>query len=532
MTLIGGQKRTFQWALKRQTRAGVAKAAAIFFLVFIPLIKAAASANDIDNVASPVIEALGGNDLTEKKQYVASSADVENFSMMGSVAHNGAPKHVSTDIVRTLWSPSTGQFRLQLQRETFHPFAGNFDFAEAFDGEIATRRGPKDFRSSNDGALEAPYFGARQKQLWLSHPLGLLLTADEITADGVRDIDGRKMTALKITALGETWHGLINPETSLPYSMAVVEKDGLHGEIVIEVRFDDWCDADGRKVPFQLTQTANGSLVRRTIRRRIDTASNLSKDEFRFADALDGAMPDALLAGWGWSMSDWFLGRAAMGRGSEMRRETPVTFTELAPDVFHATGTSHHNLVIVGDNAIAVVDAPFYPSRSRAVLNAIQERWPAKAVKYVILSHHHADHIGGMREYALPKVEFVVPGSSFDFFEDIMGAASKVESTIVPVRGRLKLQNFSKNVEIIAASNSHADGMLVVYLPDNNLLFTTDLYSPGRPTQHSRYPAELLNVIRSNKLEVEKIAGAHGSGLDPLSRLESFAGKSNSQRTE
>jgi len=77
--------------------------------------------------------------------------------------------------------------------------------------------------------------------------------------------------------------------------------------------------------------------------------------------------------------------------------------------------------------------------------------------------------------------------------------------------------------ELYEVPTAHADGMLVVYLPDAAFLFNADLYSPGRPTQHPLWSAELLQTVRYYDLPVERFAGAHGRGVESMDHLEQVA---------
>ncbi len=55
----------------------------------------------------------------------------------------------------------------------------------------------------------------------------------------------------------------------------------------------------------------------------------------------------------------------------------------------------------------------------------------------------------------------------------------------------------------------HADTMLMAYLPRERLLVEVDAYSPGAAVQP--YAANLLENIRTRKLQVDRIVPLHGT---------------------
>src|SRR5207253_6042498 len=75
----------------------------------------------------------------------------------------------------------------------------------------------------------------------------------------------------------------------------------------------------------------------------------------------------------------------------------PRRLAEMADGVYYLTGTSHHSLAIEMSDYIVVVDTPLTQARGEAVLAKAKELIPGKPIRYVITSHHHWDHLGGIR---------------------------------------------------------------------------------------------------------------------------------------
>lgn len=487
------------------------------------LVGVAISAEPENAVAQKVIKALGGLEKLQTVQVVRTSANNMNFGTMNTTSAGGPPLHLSDNQDVVLWEPLTQRFKVHSRLSALVPFPGGFDFEEAFDGTYGSRSGLKDFRPGKGPALPDVFLGARLKRLWLDHPQWLFLKATKVTPAGERWIDDKPMPVLNLIALDESWEMSIDPETFLPHSLTVVEEDGLEGKVLILVRYGDWRDVNGIMVPFRIEEITGGSISRREIRRDVEVSFEKPPDVFRLGNKAALAEPVKADVTWGWNMAHWFLGRYAMGRSSETRSVTPIKLTEIGKGVFHLTGTSHHNLIIVGPESLTVVDAPFYPARSKAVLAKLKERWPEKPVGHLILTHHHTDHVGGMRTYIEAGAQLVVADRNEQYFADILERNGILKADILLISNLQTLEGFGRPVQLLPVPNSHAFDMLSVFLPDEKLLYATDLYSPGRPKQPAALPGELLHAIRFNGLDVERLIGGHGGAPDPISRLEESA---------
>ncbi len=509
-----------------------------FFAVVKPGIAAPGLAAK-EGLAEKVIAAMGGRERLEAVQAIRSTSHSINFGDMTSYAVGAPPIHLSDGEETALWEPTSGRFRIHARLQALVPFPRSFDFQEAYDGTHATRAGPRDFRPGTGPYLPGVYLGARLKRLWLDHPQWLIALADRIAATGGSVTEnGKTYRSLKIRALGDDWYASIDPDTFLPRSVTFHEMDALRGgKGRIEVRYSDWREVDGIMMPYRIEETVFGALARRVIRTEISLEAKVADDNYRLADistlqpptksdrynSPDGTNMFNSDLRWGRNMSHWFLGRYAMGRGSEPRQFVPVEFREIGEGIFHITGTTHHNLVVVGPDSLAVFEAPFYGARSREVLAALHRRWPGKPVQYLILTHHHTDHIGGMIEYVKAGAQLVVAAANENFFREILAASEIKRREIITIGERGELPDFGRPVELLWVPNSHAFDMIVAYFPDQKLLFATDIYSPGRPKQPPNYPGELLQAIRYYDLDISQFIGGHGAGPDSFARFLEFA---------
>jgi glyoxylase-like metal-dependent hydrolase (beta-lactamase superfamily II) len=204
-----------------------------------------------------------------------------------------------------------------------------------------------------------------------------------------------------------------------------------------------------------------------------------------------------------------------------------VQLDEIVPGVLHATGTSHHSMVVEMEDHITVVEAPLFEERSLAVIEAIEEVFPDKPIRYVVVTHFHVDHSGGIRAYAAKGATVVAHESIVDFLTGVLERPSTLEPdslareagvtpTVEGLSDILDLTDGTRTVQIRHVPNEHASGMVIAYLPNEEIAFVSDLYSPPAPIVDTNVNAmAFYNAISDAGLVVSQVLGGHG-GIGPL----------------
>src|SRR5580765_2939081 len=84
--------------------------------------------------------------------------------------------------------------------------------------------------------------------------------------------------------------------------------------------------------------------------------------------------------------------------------EKEITFAEIGRDLFAFTAKGDPNSgVIIGDDAVMVVDAQATPVMADLVIERIR-KVTDKPIKYVVLSHYHAVRVLGASAYRAQEV--------------------------------------------------------------------------------------------------------------------------------
>ena len=232
---------------------------------------------------------------------------------------------------------------------------------------------------------------------------------------------------------------------------------------------------------------------------------------------------------------------------SQATWSTDVTVEQLADGVYLLGGTSANSYMIEFADFVAVFEAPGNEQRSLAVIEEVVKLAPNKPIRWLITSHPHFDHIGGLRTYLHIGSTIVTHISNLDFLnKDVLNYEPRtVEPDIVskwPPTELAEGYNYEAIQEnYIISDNSrilrlyyvqplqHVTGMLMAYLPSERIVFQADLFDTHEPPRAAQLPAmlSLYNQVERMKLNVDTLAPVHGRPVgwnEFVSALNSFPG--------
>ena len=215
---------------------------------------------------------------------------------------------------------------------------------------------------------------------------------------------------------------------------------------------------------------------------------------------------------------------------AEASFETEVTVTEMADGVYLLGGSPANSYMVEFDEFVAVFEAPGNEERSLAVIEEIVRLAPGKPIRWVITSHPHFDHIGGLRTYLHIGSTVVTHMINLDFLNtDVLVYEPRtVEPDIVSMWPPTELSegyNYEAVQEnYVITDNSrilrvyyvqplqHVSGMLMAYLPEEGIAFEADLFDTHEPPRPAQLPAmrSFYNQIERMGLEVSTVAPVHG----------------------
>jgi glyoxylase-like metal-dependent hydrolase (beta-lactamase superfamily II) len=218
----------------------------------------------------------------------------------------------------------------------------------------------------------------------------------------------------------------------------------------------------------------------------------------------------------------------------------PVTATaeKLADGVYYIKGGSHHSVAIDQKDHIVLVEGPQNEARSLAVIAKVKETIPNKPIKYLINTHVHFDHSGGLRTYVDEGSTIVTHESNKPYYEKAWAAPhtlnpdkleqSKKTATFETFADKHVLTDGSRQIEIHKiAGGGHNDAFAMVYLPKEKILIEGDAYTPlaanaPPPAAVNPFAVNLDENITRLKLDVKQIAALHGPRVATMADLKAF----------
>jgi glyoxylase-like metal-dependent hydrolase (beta-lactamase superfamily II) len=210
-----------------------------------------------------------------------------------------------------------------------------------------------------------------------------------------------------------------------------------------------------------------------------------------------------------------------------------VESQRLAEGVWLIGGGSHNSVAVEFRDFVAVVEAPQNEARSIAVINEVTKLVPNKNIRYVVNTHHHFDHSGGLRTYLAHGAIVLTHQANKDFLEDVMfypvpryldpdrfstfymRTANGAPPMIETVDQKYVLSDGKRTLELHPVTNlNHAGTMLLAYLPTERILINADLYTPAAAGQPAPAVTPNMTVLNRNiqrlKLDVAQHVPIHG----------------------
>src|SRR5215813_5302232 len=480
--------------------------------------------------------AMGGwaaMDAVKVQQIITAGAD---FEPMQAVKPNGEPRVINRFSQGIIYDFENKRMRLTMDSVREYPNTQPVKFTEVIEGDTGMLETPDANGKVVQERLHPSRLATRLRDMRRA-PIRLLYTAKaapELTRIEDKKEGNSTIYVIRYKDGNQPVDVHFSSFNKLPVRVIYTEDDPIYGDTLNELTFTDWRDYSGVRLPQTTAVFLNGNKVREESARniinnpRIDAAGLVVSEEIKKQPAVGEPI-----------VSQWPLRRVVMGVGyQDFGREQKVDLVEVARGVYQIKGSTHHSLAVEMKDHVVLVEAPLFEERSIAVIKAIETKIPNKPIKYVVMTHFHIDHSGGIRAYAARGATIVAHEENLAFLKtvlsrpktirpDSLAKAANVTPKIESEKGVKQLSDGERTIELREIPNLHSAGMLAAYLPNEKLLFVSDLFTPGTPvdptnTNGINNAAALYAVLTDTKLNVDRIVGGHGE-VAPLRDLAKVA---------
>jgi hypothetical protein len=386
----------------------------------------------------------------------------------------------------------------------------------------------------------APYADVRQLEVALTPhgaikaalAAGSAATAITLPIVGASDFGlsqfGRKVTIVSFPILGKYKMNLTINDQNLVELVDTWIPNPIYGDMDYEMRYTRYKDFGGVKFPLML-HVHHGDP-------RLNPAHNFY--EYEVSDVKVNVPVPALPV-------PEVVKNATLA-------PVRVESQKLADGTWMLGGGTHNSLLVEFKDFLALVDAPNNEERSLAIIAEAEKLAPTKQIRYVVNTHHHMDHAGGLRTFLSQGSTIVTHESNKDYYMTIpfypapwtlkpdrmaiynpmymisrrpapietVGGETRGTAQYVVTDGVKMLQVFHvQDMSYELGDNAyrqgnHSQDMLMAFLPKEKILFNADLYSPPAPGAPPPAATPSVRTLYQNmlkwKLDVAQHAGAHG----------------------
>jgi glyoxylase-like metal-dependent hydrolase (beta-lactamase superfamily II) len=342
----------------------------------------------------------------------------------------------------------------------------------------------------------------RTAEIWTT-PQGFLKAAAANNATSQPSAGGSEVS---FTVGGKyRYVGRINAQNQVERVQTWIDNTVL-GDTPVDVTFADYRDFNGIMFPGRITRAQGGYPV-----------LELNVTSVTANPPVDIQVPD------------------------QVRSFTPPPVTveveKLAAGVYYIKGGSHHSIAVDQRDHIVVVEAPQDEARSLAVIAKVKETIPNKPIRYLVNSHVHFDHSGGLRTYVAEGATIVTHELNRPYYEkawaaprtlnpDTLAKASK-PATFETYTDKHVLSDGRRSIEVHhIAGNGHNDAFAMVYLPAERILIEVDAWAPLAPNAPppkvpSPFAVNLYENVQRLKLNVRQVAALHGPRIATFAEFQS-----------
>lgn len=349
---------------------------------------------------------------------------------------------------------------------------------------------------------------------------------DRVTAIAAQTVNGVTYPSLQYRSPYGTFIVMFDPQTHLPARVRTPDWDALEGDSVFDVEFSDWRDVAGTKMAMRSFYTLNGMTIADMTYREVVPNPTIAADAFdiprdQLAKAAKPADPRI-------TPFHWVIRRSYSAFYMDVDNQygdegTRPTIADIGPYISETQGWTHNTVFIDMGPYLVAMEAPNDDGQAIVHLQLARQKYGNKPIKYLVLSHHHVDHVGGMRTFIAEGATVVVGKGNGDYFRRALArpqtqnwnAPSKnkpYNPQVIENDGTWTIKEGTRELSFYMMDNPHVAGYQLGYLPELKLGLITDIWNPGPPVTSSN--PGLVSVVEAvEKLGIKptKFAGGHGA---------------------
>jgi glyoxylase-like metal-dependent hydrolase (beta-lactamase superfamily II) len=477
--------------------------------------------NSAADIVKQAVAAQGGADALRGLKTLSVKGDAKFWEPGQSFAPGGEPRFLGDATFAISWDLAKGMARTEWDRDQKYPEPIMLKYTETLLPTLG-------FVTDNKGSqpMSRIRVAALLRELERASPRLLLNAMDDpsdVQAVGAEPLGKLTLPAVAFTDSGINFTILFDRDTHLPAAIRTRDDDNIYGDSNYDLVLADWKSVGGAKLAQTLSYQVNGVEVAKLNYREVSANAAIAADAFAVPDNVKAAAnpPATGNVPYQWVLRRLFLTRFLESDAVIYPTGGGLKLVELAPNVQHVEGGTANNLIVAMKDYLVIFDAPYGELQSRWTIDAAKAKYPGKPIKYLVLTHHHMDHTGGMRTFVAEGASIIVPSPDKAYFEQDVAAPRTLvpddlqkrprPATITEVKDQMSIKDDTDEIRLYNIPNPHVQSMFIAHVVKSNVLYVTDLISPRGPIERSEQTVSVGDALRKYGITGAIIAGGHGT---------------------
>jgi len=357
-------------------------------------------------------------------------------------------------------------------------------------------------------------------------PWGFLNGAAENSATATRRrVDGKDYTVLtwspKVKAPSDknyVINGYVN-EKNIVDRVETWLGENIMGDMHILATYTGWRDFGGVMAPSKIVQTRGGwpffEVDVTSAKANPPDVATLVPPPPPTAGrgGPGGGAPPAAPAGG--------AGRGGPGGGAPA---LTVTSEKLGDGLYRLTtgGGSYDSVIVEFKDHIMMLEAGQSEARALAYIAETKKLIPNKPIRYVMNTHPHSDHTGGLPAMVAEGATIITQKNNEEFLERALNtprtllndtlAKSPKKAKIEAVSEKKVYSDGTRTVEMYHVSPvPHSNGLMIAYIPKEKVLFQGDFSLPAEGQPTNDHVKALAPILEKLKLDFDRYINVHTS---------------------
>ncbi|HEY2917723.1 MAG TPA: MBL fold metallo-hydrolase [Candidatus Binatia bacterium] len=313
-----------------------------------------------------------------------------------------------------------------------------------------------------------------------------------------QSVNGKKYTVVSFpvdakapSGVPYTISGYIDSQNMVDKVETAIEEPNLIGDMVVEQSFSGYKDFGGVKFPTKVVQKRAGL-----------PWTDLTITDVKANPAAPPPLPPAGALG---------------GAGGGAPASPPISTKKLGEGIYMTTGARRSVAVEFKDH-IVLIEAPSDELTTTNIIAEVKKAIPNKPIKYVVNTHTHFDHAGGLRAAVAQGVTIITHESNKPLYEKWFSnsrtllmpdklSQSEKKARLEYMGEKKILKDEANTVELYHLKGVvHAEDLIVAYLPRIKTVVEADAFNapaPNAPSPQTVNGFERLFASEMDRLKID-----------------------------